>query len=73
MLQQQSTFVDAAKGALANEAFQLKAAELGTSLLQQLRQNEEGRLEPHQAAGVTRHPLCGIGPPRSLHHGVVKS
>lgn len=55
------TFVDAAKGALADEALELKAAKFSAALLQQLRQDEEGRLEPHQAAGMARHPRGGAG------------
>ena len=71
-LQAPWTFVDAAKGALADKPFQLKAAKLGAALLQQLWQDEKGRLEPHEAAGVAGHPLCGAGPPGTLHHRLLR-
>lgn len=67
------TFVDAAKGSLTNETFQLEATKLGAALLQQLGQDEEGRLKPHQATGMAGHSLCGVSPPRSLHQGVVRT
>ena len=55
------TFVHAAKGALADEALELKAAKFSAALLQQLWQDEEGRLKPHQVAGMARHPCGGAG------------